>query len=155
MNALTLPASLPPPYDARIVAAAARLGVRAFRPGQRELIDAVLRGDDALGVLPTGSGKSLTYELPALLFDKPVVVVSPLIALMKDQCDHLERAHVDAAELDSTRSPESVRVIEREVQAGAHPILYVTPERFATDGCTAMLRLRGVSLVAVDEAHCV
>jgi len=132
-----------------------RLGVTAFRFGQRELIDAVLAGEDALGILPTGSGKSLTYELPALLVDKPVVVVSPLIALMKDQCDHLARVRIDAAELDSTRSPKSVRLIEDQVARGARPILYVTPERFATDACTAMLRARGVSLIAVDEAHCV
>jgi ATP-dependent DNA helicase RecQ len=132
-----------------------RFGVTAFRPGQRELIDAVLAGRDALGILPTGAGKSLAYQLPALVLPKPTVVVSPLIALTKDQRDHLARAHVDAAELDSTLHADEARRAEREIRAGAHPIVYVTPERLATDACIAMLAARGVSLIAVDEAHCI
>jgi len=132
-----------------------RFNVREFRPGQREVIDAVLAGRDALGILPTGGGKSLTYQLPALVLGKPVLVVSPLIALMKDQCDHLDVARVDAAELNSTLSREDERDTETEIRAGEHPIIYVTPERLATDACIAMLKARGVALIAVDEAHCV
>ena len=135
--------------------AAARFGIRALRPEQRALIEAVLAGEDAVGVLATGSGKSLTYQLPALLLGKPVVVVSPLIALMKDQCDHLARARIDAAELDSSLTASEARDVAREVRAGEHPIVYVTPERLRTPECIAMLRARGVGLIAVDEAHCV
>ena len=135
--------------------ALSHFGVRALRPGQRELIDAVLAGRDALGILPTGGGKSLTYQLPALVLPRPVVVISPLIALMKDQCDHMDDADVDAAELDSTLTATEERDCEREIRAGAHPLVYVTPERFRTEECQAMLRARGVSLIAVDEAHCV
>ncbi|MBK6693596.1 MAG: ATP-dependent DNA helicase RecQ [Myxococcales bacterium] len=135
--------------------AAARFGVRSFRPGQRELIEAVLTGHDALGVLPTGGGKSLTYQLPSLVLGKPTVVVSPLIALMKDQCDHMWRAHVDAAELDSTLSADEERQTNAEIRAGEHPLVYVTPERLASDACIEMLKVRGVGLIAVDEAHCV
>jgi len=132
-----------------------RFGVRAFRPGQRALIDAVLAKQDALGILPTGGGKSLCYQLPALLLPRPTVVVSPLIALMKDQRDHMVRAHVDAAELDSTLSVEEERACEVEIRHGDHPLIYVTPERLQNPECIAMLRERGVALVAVDEAHCV
>src|SRR3954471_21309146 len=82
--------------------AARRFGVRRFRPGQRELIEAVLGGRDAVGIMPTGGGKSLTYQLPALVLPRPVVVVSPLIALMQDQQDKLVDAHIDVAKLDST-----------------------------------------------------
>ncbi len=135
--------------------AVARFGIRALRAEQRALIEAVLSRKDAVGVLPTGSGKSLTYQLPALLLGKPVVVVSPLIALMKDQCDHLARARIDAAELDSTLTASEEREVEREVRAGQHPIVYVTPERLRTPECIAMLRAKGVGLIAVDEAHCV
>jgi len=132
-----------------------RFGVRAFRPGQRALVDAVLAGRDALGILPTGGGKSLCYQLPALMLPKPVVVVSPLIALMKDQRDHMIRAHVDAAELDSSLSIEEERACEVEIRHGDHPLIYVTPERLQNPECIAILRERGVALVAVDEAHCV
>ncbi len=135
--------------------ARARFGVQTFRAGQRELIDAVLAGSDALGVLPTGGGKSLVYQLPALVLPRPVVVISPLIALMKDQCEHVARAGLDAAELDSTLSAQEERDTALEVQHGEHPLIYVTPERFVKPECLAMLRERGVALIAVDEAHCV
>jgi len=135
--------------------AESRFGVRTFRPGQRPLIDAVLEGRDALGILPTGGGKSLCYQLPALVLPKITVVVSPLLALMKDQRDHLARVHVDAAELDSSLTAREARACEIEIRNGEHPIVYVTPERLRTDACIAMLAARGVSLVAIDEAHCV
>ena len=84
--------------------AARRFGVRRFRPGQRELMEAVLRGRDALGMLPTGGGKSLTYQIPALFLPKAVVVVSPLLSLMQDQQEKAEAARIEVAELDSTLS---------------------------------------------------
>ncbi|MBK6691017.1 MAG: ATP-dependent DNA helicase RecQ [Myxococcales bacterium] len=144
----------PSPWPRLESFALSHFGVRAFRPGQRALIDAVLAGEDAVGILPTGGGKSLTYQLPALVLPRPVVVISPLIALMKDQCDHMDDADVDAAELDSTLTASEERDCEREIRAGTHPLVYVTPERFRTEECQAMLRARGVSLIAVDEAHC-
>src|SRR5256885_2942652 len=84
--------------------AAKRFGVQTFRPGQRELIEAALTGRDALGILPTGGGKSLTYQLAALLLPRPVIVVSPLISLMEDQQQKAEAARIEAAKLDSTLS---------------------------------------------------
>lgn len=122
--------------------AAERLGISSFRVGQRELIDAVLAGNDALGILPTGGGKSLTFQLPALVFDRPVLVVSPLIALMKDQCDHLARSNIDAAELDSTLSASEERACNVEIRAGGHPVIHVTPERLHSESCVAMLKAR-------------
>ncbi len=149
-----LSAVVPPTADYAKIAAS-RFGVTTFRPGQRELIEAVLAGHDALGVLPTGGGKSLCYELPALLLPGATVVVSPLIALMEDQCAHLTRARVDAARLDSTRTCREEHVLEAEIRHGEHPLIYVTPERLSTPECRAMLRARGVSLLVVDEAHCI
>jgi len=135
--------------------AAERFGVTSFRAGQRALIDAVLGGQDAVGILPTGGGKSLCYELPSLLLPKPVVVVSPLLALMHDQRAHLEKLHVAAAELSSAISRRSVDAVERNLRGAGRPILYLTPERLASRACLEMLVARGVSLLAIDEAHCV
>ena len=118
----TSPLVLPPRREEdRITRVAAdRFGVRRFRAGQRELIEAVLAGRDAVGILPTGGGKSLTYQLPALLLEKPTVVISPLIALIKDQCDHMDRARIDARELDSTLSASEERACEAEIRHGDH-----------------------------------
>jgi ATP-dependent DNA helicase RecQ len=132
-----------------------RFGVTHFRPGQRELIEAALSGRNALGILPTGAGKSLCYQLPALFVSGVVVVVSPLIALMKDQYDHLERADVAAARLDSTVSASEQAAAERRLAEGAHNIVLLTPERLRDPQHLEPLRARGVSLFVVDEAHCV
>jgi len=158
-SALVAPSSplvlLPRKEEDRIARVAAdRFGVHRFRAGQRELIEAVLAGRDAVGILPTGGGKSLTYQLPALLLEKPTVVISPLIALIKDQCDHMDRVRIDATELDSTLSASEERACEAEIRQGDHPLIYVTPERFQTEECIAMLKAKGVGLIAVDEAHC-
>jgi ATP-dependent DNA helicase RecQ len=130
-------------------------GVRRFRPGQRELISAALAGRNALGVLPTGSGKSLCYQLPSLFLKGVVVVVSPLIALMQDQHEKLLEADVDAARLDSTIKRSEQRDVEEELEDGAHHIVLVTPERLASEEHLEPLRNRGVDLFVVDEAHCV
>jgi ATP-dependent DNA helicase RecQ len=132
-----------------------RFGVTEFRPGQRELIECALKGEDALGILPTGAGKSLCYQLPALFLDRLVVVVSPLIALMKDQHDHLEKAHVEVARLDSTVPDLEQRQQERRLEEGGHEVLLVTPERLRDPAHLAPLIERGVALFVVDEAHCV
>ena len=135
--------------------ASRRFGVRKFRPGQRELIDAALQGRDALGLLPTGGGKSLTYQLPALFLPNAVVVVSPLISLMQDQQEKAEAARIEVAKLDSTLTTSEERDAVEEIAAGANDLIYVTPERLENPEYVALLRDRGVSLFVVDEAHCV
>ena len=130
-------------------------GHTSFRQGQEELIDAVLSGRDALGIMPTGGGKSLCYQVPALLFSGITIVVSPLISLMKDQVASLKRAGVDAAFLNSSLSAEQMRMVYSRARQGAYKILYVAPERLGTEGFSALIRTVSVSLLAVDEAHCV
>jgi ATP-dependent DNA helicase RecQ len=132
-----------------------RFGISEFRPGQPELIESVMQGKDALGILPTGAGKSLCYQLPALFLPGAVVVVSPLIALMKDQHEHLERANVAAARLDSTVTPKEQQEEEQRLAAGDHHIVLLTPERLRDPAHLEPLKQRGVSLFVVDEAHCV
>ncbi|ALA59239.1 RecQ family ATP-dependent DNA helicase [Nitrospira moscoviensis] len=132
-----------------------RLGVTAYRPGQEALIDAVMQGRDALGILPTGGGKSLCYQLPALFLPHAVVVVSPLISLMKDQQDKLEGRAIPVAKLDSTLSARDERNTVDDIWEGEPELIYVTPERLEQEDSLAMLRRTGVSLMVVDEAHCV
>jgi len=132
-----------------------RLGVTAYRPGQEALIEAVMEGRDALGILPTGGGKSLCYQLPSLFLPHAVVVVSPLISLMKDQQDKLEERAIPVAKLDSTLSREDEREMVDEIREAEPELIYVTPERLEQDDCVSMLKRAGVSLVVVDEAHCV
>ena len=126
----------------------------AFRPGQEEVIRSVLDGRDALVIMPTGAGKSLIYQLPALLLPGLTVVVSPLIALMKDQTDKLEEIGVDAWTINSSLSTAEKREAEARV-SGEGKILYVTPERFRDRDFFELLLERQVSLFVVDEAHCV
>lgn len=132
-----------------------RFGVSRFRPGQRELIEAVLEGRDAIGLLPTGAGKSLCYELPALVLPRPVVVISPLIALMQDQEQKLADADIDAARLDSTLAASEERQAAEDIREGRPALVYVTPERLEKHECLEDLRRGGVSLFVVDEAHCI
>jgi ATP-dependent DNA helicase RecQ len=132
-----------------------RFGITRLRPGQRALIEAALEGRDVLGILPTGAGKSLCYQLPAIVLPRAVVVVSPLLALIQDQVDHLEEAEVDAARLDSTLSEREQRDTEHEVRRGALDVVLVTPERLEKPEHLEPLARRGVSLFVVDEAHCV
>jgi ATP-dependent DNA helicase RecQ len=126
-----------------------------FRAGQEETIRAVLAGHDALVVLPTGAGKSLIYQLPALLLPGLTIVVSPLIALMKDQTDKLDELGVDAWTINSAQSAREQRAAEEAVEGGGGKILYVTPERFRDRDFFTVLLDREVSLFVVDEAHCV
>jgi ATP-dependent DNA helicase RecQ len=132
-----------------------RLGVAAYRPGQEALIDAVMQGRDALGILPTGGGKSLCYQLPSLFLPRAVVVVSPLISLMKDQQDKLEQRGIPVVKLNSTLSVQDEHDTVDEIWEGEPELIYVTPERLETEDCLAMLQRTGVSLLVVDEAHCV
>jgi len=141
--------------DALRAALRERFGHDEFRPGQEPVVRAVLEGRDALVVLPTGAGKSLMYQLPAVLGEGIVVVVSPLIALMKDQTDKLERAGVDALTINSGLTNGDRKAAERAVAEGGGEILYVTPERFRDRDFFDALLDRDVSLFVVDEAHCI
>lgn len=143
------------PWPAVRATAARRFGVQRFRPGQRELIQAALAGHDAIGILPTGVGKSLCFQLPSLFLRGTVVVVSPLIALMQDQIERLEAANITAARLDSTIPASQQQVHELEIIAGEHDIVLITPERLQNPEHLQPLQQRDVALFVVDEAHCV
>src|SRR5215216_524613 len=134
---------------------AARFGFEAFRPGQEQVVESLLAGRSALAVFPTGAGKSLCYQLPALLLDGLTIVVSPLIALMKDQIDFLQRSGIDAARLDSSLDVAEQREIFDRLRAGSLKLLYVAPERFNNERFLAQLARARISLFAVDEAHCI
>jgi ATP-dependent DNA helicase RecQ len=138
-----------------IAPALARFGFGELRPGQRAVIDALLAGDSALAVFPTGGGKSLCYQLPALLLEGLTVVVSPLIALMKDQIDFLRSRGIAAARLDSSLPLDEALRTQDELRAGTTKLLYVAPERFANERFVAMLREIPIALFAIDEAHCI
>ena len=130
-------------------------GYDDFRPGQDEVVGAVLAGEDVLAVMPTGSGKSMCYQLPAVAEGALTVVVSPLIALMHDQVRHMRGLGIAAATLNSTTAEEEAREAWRLLRAGDLRLLFVSPERLLGDGLTARLREAGVRRLAIDEAHCV
>ena len=130
-------------------------GYDHFRPLQEEIISNVLAGNDSLVIMPTGGGKSLCYQLPALRLDGITLVVSPLIALMKDQVDGLKANGIKAEFINSTLPYQEMVRIRGEALQGEIKILYVSPERLALDGFQSLLNSLNVSLVAVDEAHCI
>src|SRR5690242_2138038 len=135
--------------------ALARFGLTQFRPGQRDIIEAVVAGRPTIAVLPTGAGKSLCYQLPAVALDGLTVVVSPLISLMKDQVDALADHGIPATFINS-----AVDSYERESRlqaalAGRVRLLYVAPERFRVPNFVAALARARVALLAIDEAHCI
>ena len=130
-------------------------GYDDFRPGQDEVIGAVLDGADVFAVMPTGSGKSMTYQLPALVDAGLTVVVSPLIALMHDQVQQMHAFGIEAATLNSTIAETTSRETWRKIRSGELRLLFVSPERLLMDGCMEALRGAGVRRLAVDEAHCV
>jgi ATP-dependent DNA helicase RecQ len=132
-----------------------RLGYESFRPGQREAIDALLTTGRLLLVAPTGGGKSLTYQLPAVLLDGTTLVVSPLVALMNDQVQALTARGVSATLLASTLDGDEVRRRMARIARGEYRLVYVAPERLVFDGFRSLLRSIPVPLVAVDEAHCI
>jgi ATP-dependent DNA helicase RecQ len=130
-------------------------GYPAFRGQQAEIVEHVAGGADALVLMPTGGGKSLCYQIPALLRPGTAIVVSPLIALMQDQVAALREAGVSAAFLNSTNTWMDAQEIERRVRAGEIDVLYVAPERLLTEKCLALLDSAPLALFAIDEAHCV
>lgn len=130
-------------------------GFDSFRSGQEAIIDQILEGNSALAVFPTGSGKSLCYQLPALLLDGLTIVISPLIALMKDQVDFLQRKGVSVARLDSSLSAQEARQVYSDVRAGNLKLLYVAPERISNERFFAAIEGHPISLMVIDEAHCI
>jgi ATP-dependent DNA helicase RecQ len=132
-----------------------RFKLPAFRPGQEAVIDALRGGRSALAIFPTGGGKSLCYQLPSLMLDGLTLVVSPLIALMKDQVDALTRVGIAAARLDSSLSAEEAKRIYQAMESGAIKLLYVSPERLKNERFVQRLKRIHISLLAIDEAHCI
>ena len=130
-------------------------GLKHLREGQAEVIDHVMAGEPTLAVMPTGAGKSLCYQLPALLLPGTTLVVSPLIALMKDQCDKLRELGVAAVQLNSAVGADEIDAAETTIAAGAARIVFTTPERLADAAFLDLVAKHPVSLVVVDEAHCI
>ena len=130
-------------------------GFDSFRPGQEDIVDAVLAGRNTLAIMPTGGGKSLCFQLPALCRDGVTVVISPLIALMRDQVRGLKEAGVEAGALTSGNTEEETEAVWAGLEAGRIKLLYIAPERLANPAAITMLRRIKVSMIAVDEAHCV
>lgn len=130
-------------------------GYDSFRPGQEKAIDSILHGRDTMVVLPTGGGKSMIFQLPALVLDGATIVVSPLIALMKDQVDSLEAVGIPSTFINSSISPDEADHRLKQVKSGFYKIIYLAPERFYNQNFLAGLKGIKVSLFAVDEAHCV
>ncbi|HJQ57893.1 MAG TPA: DNA helicase RecQ [Vineibacter sp.] len=143
------------PPDAARTLLKSVFGFDAFRPGQDEIIAALLQGEDVLAVMPTGAGKSLCYQLPALVLGGLTIVVSPLIALMRDQVRQLRAVGVPAAALNSSNDPEENRRINDLLLEDGLRLLYVAPERLVRPDTLTLLRDSGVRLLAIDEAHCV
>src|ERR1700759_3046029 len=157
---MPLPANVPARSDAPIARDALTLlnsvfGLSAFRGAQEEIVHHVTDGGNCLVLMPTGGGKSLCYQLPSLLREGCGIVVSPLIALMRDQVAALVEAGVNAAVLNSTLSFDEASQVERRLIARDLDLLYVAPERLLTPRCLSLLSQARIALFAIDEAHCV
>ena len=130
-------------------------GFDRFRPNQEEIVQAILAGEDAFVVMPTGGGKSLCYQLPAHLVDGTCMVISPLISLMKDQVDAAVANGLKASLLNSSLTAAMKRAVEQQLLDGELDLIYVSPERFAMPAFMSALKRVNLSFVAIDEAHCV
>src|SRR5699024_5566835 len=130
-------------------------GYSSFRSEQKEIIETILSRRDVLGVLPTGGGKSICYQLSALMLPGLTVVISPLISLMKDQVDTLTQLGIPAAYLNSTISNDEFQEIMKQLRQGSLKLLYVAPERLDSASFNSFIKRQQISLVAIDEAHCV
>ena len=130
-------------------------GHSQFRNGQEQIIDSILAGRDCLGVMPTGAGKSMCYQIPALMFDGITIVVSPLISLMKDQVNSLIQSGVRAAYLNSSLTAAQYEMAISNAARGMYKIIYVAPERLETWGFLDFATHVVISMITVDEAHCI
>ena len=130
-------------------------GYDSFRPGQADIVDALLAGQDVLAVMPTGAGKSLCYQIPALLLPGVTLVVSPLISLMQDQVKALSTAGVPAAFINSTLTERQIALALQRAAEGSYKIIYVAPERLETAVFRDFAAGAEISMVTVDEAHCI
>ena len=130
-------------------------GYKSFRPGQEEIITKILNHQHTLGVLPTGGGKSICYQVPGLMQGGTTIVISPLISLMKDQVDQLQAMGIQAAYLNSSLTHKQQKEIEEQIKRGAIQFLYVAPERFENTFFLNLLRKIEIPLIAFDEAHCI
>ncbi|MCI5899821.1 MAG: DNA helicase RecQ [Firmicutes bacterium] len=130
-------------------------GYDSFREGQDILVDGILSGRDVMGIMPTGAGKSICYQIPALLMPGITLVISPLISLMKDQVTTLNQAGIHAAYLNSSLTPGQYRTALKYMVNGQYKIVYVAPERLLTDSFIAAARTMEISMISVDEAHCI
>ena len=128
-------------------------GYSQFRQGQETLIDSILAGKDTLGIMPTGAGKSICYQVPALMMEGITLVISPLISLMKDQVGALNAAGIHAAYLNSSLTPGQYMKALNFARQGRYPIIYVAPERLMTDAFLDFALNVRISMVSVDEAH--
>src|SRR5918995_3961028 len=130
-------------------------GLDRLRPGQREVIEAVLDGRDTLAIMPTGAGKSLCYQLPALHLEGTTIIVSPLISLMKDQVDKLQEHGLDALQVNSALAPSEQRSALGQIQEEDSDFVFTTPERLSDPEFLATLRGTKIDFVVIDEAHCI
>ena len=130
-------------------------GYSEFRPGQEKLIDGILSGKDVFGIMPTGGGKSICYQVPALMLPGITLVVSPLISLMRDQVLALKAMGIPAAYINSTLTPQQMQLVYRNLLAGRYKIVYIAPERLDYGGFSNVVSQLNISFIAVDEAHCI
>ncbi|MDF2521758.1 MAG: recQ, partial [Clostridia bacterium] len=130
-------------------------GYSEFRPGQQRIIDEILSGRDVVGIMPTGAGKSLCFQVPALVLEGTAIVISPLISLMKDQVDTLNEIGVKAAFINSSLNLQEYINIMTNAQNGEYKLLYIAPERLETESFWELLSKMDISMIAVDEAHCI
>ncbi len=130
-------------------------GYDNFRAGQAEIINHILNKEDCLGIMPTGAGKSICYQIPAMIFDGITVVISPLISLMKDQVDSLNQVGIPATYINSSLTESDYLQTIQNIYHGMYKIIYVAPERFFSDTFISMLNFLDISMIAIDEAHCV
>ena len=144
-----------PELDAARAALTRVFGFKSFRPGQEEILASIFGGEDVLAVMPTGSGKSLCYQLPAIARPGLTIVISPLIALMRDQVQQLRAHGVAAGALNSSNSGSENLAIERAIEERRLRLVYVAPERFALPGLVELFKRGGARLLAIDEAHCI
>ena len=142
-------------YDSPEEVLKALFGYDSFRAGQKEVIDSILAGRDAFAVMPTGAGKSVCYQVPAMLLSGITIVISPLISLMQDQVKSLNEAGVSAAFINSSLSEHAYFETVRKARQGVYKIIYVAPERLVTEGFLDLAENVKISMVTVDEAHCI